>query len=461
MPGEPAIPAGAYTGRSLNVHLISPANYTFYDFKANETLTVAVTNPTGSRMTAYIALYRHNKWNVLGKLGEVGPGENRTLSYPLNFSYHGRTAETDQLGIAAGFDGTYSGNIIHVGENWAPYENRLASTLSLFGVPMAGLLLGILAMIMGRVFSVTQREHIRHRIFFISRPAELLADVITSPLFWLFELACGAVLVAIILFFTLSDISPDIGWLIFLLGGAAAIFMPVVYLVAAWAFKYYRRQTFRLMVSMFTWGIMATLIAFLINTACTLLIGAVVGKSVAFAIAAVLVAPVTEETSKGTGVLILSGRRDFGGLLDGILYGFAIGMGFAFIENWLYFAVNANPVHVGGVMEWAYDMLYRSLLDSLGHGCFTGATGAFVGYFKARRPAGGFAVKGFLLGLPVAMVLHSSFNLLDVIGSTVPTAFGIPLPLFDPLLTLVIFVFYICLGIYLQAREKHERPGTG
>ncbi len=33
-------------------------------------------------------------------------------------------------------------------------------------------------------------------------------------------------------------------------------------------------------------------------------------------------------------------------------------------------------------------------------------------------------------------------------------AYGVPLPLFDPLLTIIIAVFYICPGVYLQFKES-------
>ncbi len=131
----------------------------------------------------------------------MGLGENKTIAYPVNFSYDGKT------------DDAYTGNIFYIGENWASYESMLKSTLSLFGIPLAGPLLGILIIIMGGVYSTAKREQQgeRRTIYFIARPAEWLASFISSPLFWLFELACGTVLVLVRLFFTLSDISPGIG----------------------------------------------------------------------------------------------------------------------------------------------------------------------------------------------------------------------------------------------------------
>jgi len=76
---KPEIPADAYNGRALSVQLISPANYTFYNFKAGENLSIAVDNPSGARAAIYISLYRHHKWNALGKLGDLGPGREQDL----------------------------------------------------------------------------------------------------------------------------------------------------------------------------------------------------------------------------------------------------------------------------------------------------------------------------------------------------------------------------------------------
>ncbi len=39
-------------------------------------------------------------------------------------------------------------------------------------------------------------------------------------------------------------------------------------------------------------------------------------------------------------------------------------------------------------------------------------------------------------------------------GEPVTFAIGIPLPIFDPVLTLFIVIFYICMGVYLQFKEK-------
>jgi protease PrsW len=73
-------------------------------------------------------------------------------------------------------------------------------------------------------------------------------------------------MILIILAIALRGISPDIGILIFFIGGVAAIIMPVIFLVIAWLADYYKREPFRFVFAMFMWGVMSTLVAFFVNT---------------------------------------------------------------------------------------------------------------------------------------------------------------------------------------------------
>ncbi len=462
--GDATLPASVFEREGLEVS-VGPTNLTFSDSRANATLSIAVRNPTNYSMDVYLALHRDQQWNVVKNLGRVGPGALENFTYPVEFTYTGKTVEVDRFGIVGKTYEGYRGAVFNVTENWEMYEDALKSTLSLFGVPSAAVLMGVLMIVMAGALSMAlhmqhdhEGEYTLRTLFFPivkMRPwAERIANIIINPFFWAIELALGAVLVALILLFALYDIRPDIGWLVFLIGGAAAVFMPVIFLVIGWLADYYEREPFRFILGMFMWGVMATFFAFFINTTFSLLMGLFMGSGVTALLVAVLVAPVVEETAKGTGLLILSGHHEFDRVFDGIIFGFAIGMGFAFVENWLYFATNASPVAVGGLGEWTYNILYRSFLCSLAHGCFTATTGAAIGYFKSRNKNGGFQLLGFLLGLPVAIVLHGVFNFTAVVDSIMQTAFGVPVPIFDPLLTIAITVIYICLGAYLQLKMK-------
>jgi len=460
--GDATVPASAFSHDGLEAY-VGPTNFTFGASHANNTLSIEVKNPTDSDMDVYIALYRNQKWSVVKKLGNVEAGALKNFTYPVEFTYSGKTVEVDRFGVVGKTYDGYLGAAFSVTENWSKYEDALKSSLSFFGVLSAAALLGVLVIIMAGVLSMALNmrhgsEYTLRTLFFPitkMRPwAERIANIIINPFFWAFELALGAILVILILWFALHDIRPDIGWLVFIVGGVAAVFMPVIFLVIGWLADYYEREPFRFIVGMFMWGVMATFFAFFINTTFSLVAGLAMSSGAAGLLIAVLVAPVVEETAKGTGLLILSGHHEYDHVFDGIIFGFAIGMGFAFVENWLYFATNASPVVVGGLGEWTYNILYRSFLCSLAHGCFTGATGAAIGYFKARRKTPGFGALGFFLGLPVAIFLHGAFNFTAVIDSIMQTAFGVPVPIFDPLLTIMVTVIYICLGAYLQLKMK-------
>lgn len=459
-----SIPDDIFSEQSLDVQILSPTDYYLNDSLANESLSLAVTNPANLTMDVYLALHRHDRWQILKKLGSVEPRARENFSYPLNFSYDGKPIDLDEFGVLGKTGNTYLGYNFSLREHWGGYEGRLRSTLSGYGLVAAGILFGVLILVLGGVLSANLRmkagypgmtgHQAQARFWRDVRDALSLAPcIITSPGFQLFEIACGAVLVSIILFYDLRKISLDLGLLVFLIGGTAALFMPVIFIVLAWLGYYRRQEPFQYVSSMFTWGIMASLPAFLINTAASLLLKVPLDKGLAAAILAIAVAPAVEESLKGAGLFLLAGRRQFGRALEGLIFGFSIGMGFAAIENWLYFAANASPVVESGLREWVFDIVYRSIICSLGHACFTGTTGLFLGLAMARVQVRGFTRIGFLLGLPIAITLHSLFNFLSSIEPGTVTAFGVPVPIYDPVLTLLITALYLLIGAYLKAKR--------
>ncbi len=93
-------------------------------------------------------------------------------------------------------------------------------------------------------------------------------------------------------------------------------------------------------------------------------------------------APVVEEIAKGSALLViyLFFRRHFDSVLDGVVYGALLGLGFAVVENTLYYQRPES------VEEFAQLVLLRSVLTGAGtHMCFTACTGAAVGAFRVLR----------------------------------------------------------------------------
>lgn len=113
-----------------------------------------------------------------------------------------------------------------------------------------------------------------------------------------------------------------------------------------------------------------------------------------------LVAPVVEETLKASVVIYLIVRSRVGFMVDAGIHGFAIGTGFALVENAYY----AAALHDLSVWLW----VFRGLGTAIMHGSTT-AIVAILSKFLADRSQSR-AVQNFLPGVALAIALHSGFN---------------------------------------------------
>ncbi|MBT8400316.1 MAG: PrsW family intramembrane metalloprotease [Rhodothermia bacterium] len=112
------------------------------------------------------------------------------------------------------------------------------------------------------------------------------------------------------------------------------------------------------------------------------------------------VGPAVEEVGKALLVAFLLRANKFGFLVDALIFGFAIGAGFAVVENVYYL----NVLETSSVFTW----VVRGLGTSVMHG---GTTAIYAIISKALmdrtdRPS----LLSFLPGLAVAFIVHSFFN---------------------------------------------------
>jgi RsiW-degrading membrane proteinase PrsW (M82 family) len=153
----------------------------------------------------------------------------------------------------------------------------------------------------------------------------------------------------------------------------------------------------------------------------------------------VYVAPVLEELLKAVYIAWLLGRNKVGFVVDAATYGFAVGTGFAFIENIYYLQLNANPT----IWTW----IVRGFGTALMHGGTTAILAMISRSVQNRAPV--FRLSLMLPGLAVAVVLHSLYNQFLV----------------SPLLAtaLIVLVFpYIMMFLFQQSeRETRSWLGTG
>jgi RsiW-degrading membrane proteinase PrsW (M82 family) len=137
------------------------------------------------------------------------------------------------------------------------------------------------------------------------------------------------------------------------------------------------------------------------------------------------IAPVIEETLKGTIIVLLILRGRAGFLVDAAVQGFAVGAGFALVENITYLhAFGTAPLTL-----W----LVRGVGTAMLHGgtttIFAIMARALSDRFRRRPPV------AFLPGLAAVIVIHSAFNhlLLPPIVLAAVVMFVLPL--------LILFVF--------------------
>lgn len=235
------------------------------------------------------------------------------------------------------------------------------------------------------------------------------------------------------------------------------ILQAVVYLLFIRAVDLYERESFLYVIPVFVWGFtVAVVFALIVNTLASIIIASAVGKQPANVLTAVFVAPVVEESIKGTALLItfvvaylMSRRRgalEFSGVMDGIVYGSAVGFGFSIAEDLLYYFQFGPETFI-----------VRRLFGGFAHAAFTSLTGVGFGLIPWVRS--GFAkVVLPIIGLMGAMFLHATFNF---VGSL----FG-PLAYLVEFLLVILYVIVIIIWLAVERRtirselEDELRLGT-
>jgi len=174
----------------------------------------------------------------------------------------------------------------------------------------------------------------------------------------------------------------------------------------------------------------------------------ILGKDGAEFVGAVISAPVFEEATKGIFVLgmLLFLRREFDGVVDGVIYATFVALGFAATENVLYYG---RALQKGGFEALGVIVFLRGVLAPWGHPLYTAMTGIGVGI--ARETNSG-ALKFFapIGGYCVAVGLHALWNGTAVLSDwfKVPLLFLLMLPLW--------FLFLMIFGIIVILLVRRE-----
>ncbi len=159
-------------------------------------------------------------------------------------------------------------------------------------------------------------------------------------------------------------------------------------------------------------------------------------------------APIFEEAWKGLGVLALFWflRREFDGVVDGVIYATFIGIGFAAVENVLYYSEATRK----GNDVFALTVLMRGVLSPWIHPLFTAMTGLGVGV--ARETTNPTLKWGApIIGYVLAVMLHAVWN-----GSAVLTNGILTLVLF-PLWLMFVGAFMVLMIVLVRRRGRIVR----
>jgi RsiW-degrading membrane proteinase PrsW (M82 family) len=266
-----------------------------------------------------------------------------------------------------------------------------------------------------------------------SRPAR--RSVVVYGLFGTLFFLCAVVLA----FFLGADLGVRTALL-------AAVFAALPLFVVVPTFLWLDRleaEPRRYLVFAFLWGsLCAPVGALLLNTGVHLFFAAA-GADDPSTLSALLSAPPVEEALKGLGILVilLVRRREFDGVLDGVVYAGLVGAGFAFSENILYLGRAYTEYGLAGLNAV---FVLRCIMAPFAHPLFTACTGIGLGLAVsvARTvPARiGFGLGGFAC----AVLLHAIWNLSAAMGEYETMYFFFQVP---------VFLGFVALVVIMRIRE--------
>lgn len=179
-------------------------------------------------------------------------------------------------------------------------------------------------------------------------------------------------------------------------------FAPGIY----WLYYFYKKDKLepepkKLLIKMYFLGIISALIV----------IGIQLPFNFHYIVAAVIIAPILEESAKFLMTYLGSyNNKNFNEPMDGIMYAVAVALGFASIENGFY---------LFGAAKYSKEMassliLTRSLLSVPAHALFSSFWGYALGRIKMNSTANKSGL--LIIGLFAAMIAHSFFNLFCFMG---------------------------------------------
>jgi protease PrsW len=234
--------------------------------------------------------------------------------------------------------------------------------------------------------------------------------IVGAAIYALFMLGGAAALVFLFLVTPLASADPAAQYQSMGIGALCALPPLFIYLWIPRLIDRFDPEPWWALALVLGWGAVAACgVAATVNTGVEMLVGMVGGPEVGEIVGACVSAPIVEEGMKGLAVfgVFYFLRREFDGVVDGVIYATFAALGFAAVENIIYYGNAARTDPQGDAL--AATFLLRGVLAPWGHPLYTSMTGIGFGiaretnktWLKWLAPLGGYFC---------AMTLHGIWN---------------------------------------------------
>ncbi len=200
-----------------------------------------------------------------------------------------------------------------------------------------------------------------------------------------------------------------------------SLFPSLLFLFCLQMFDSYKLVNLKTVVRLIFLGCLSALAAYLLN------INLVAKLGINWATYSKYAAPVTEEFLKASFIIYFLYKKRVAFLVDGAIFGFSIGAGFAALENVYYL----NSIGEANIIIW----ILRGFGTAIMHGCATAVYSIIVKYYSDKNDKLNPAAVIIILFVPV--VFHGFFNSFIIS----PFAFSAMQLIISPIIFYAVFLY--------------------
>lgn len=195
---------------------------------------------------------------------------------------------------------------------------------------------------------------------------------------------------------------------VLLLSVVAAVLPPTLYLLLVRWLGRLEREPLSVILLLIAWGaIGGTTVGLATASFLENILGIFQPQAVMDLVEFALYVPAAEELAKGLALMALVATARVSHTTSGLIYGMAVGLGFAVTENIIY---SLHVYQHSGLAGWYSNMVIRTLFSSTVHAICSGLLGFGMAWAKVRLPGHPRTITGIALGLTMAVALHGAWN---------------------------------------------------